>query len=109
MVPAQTSRNEGTNPRSGIVPQARISVERRSDGWLTVTIERARRRRFNIALDELPALLAKLAPYCQPVTVTRVPAAFCSVCGTALDGAGDCPAGCGARLPARIVLPGGAS
>ena len=109
MLPAQTSRNEGTNPRSGIVPQARITVERRSDGWLTVTIERARRRRFNLALDELPDLLAKLAPHCQPVTVTRMPAASCAVCGSPLDGAGDCPSGCGARMPARVTVTGGRS
>lgn len=109
MVPAKTPRNRDSGAASGTRPPARISVQPGPGGWLLVTIERARPRRFNIALDELPDLMGKLAPYCQPVTVTRQPAAYCAACGTALDSAGDCPAGCGARMPARVVLPGGAS
>lgn len=52
---------------------ARITSQARGDGWVTVRIERARVRSFNIATDEIPALVAELSKHVHPVTVTRRP------------------------------------
>jgi hypothetical protein len=55
-------------------PDARITSIDRGNGWVTVRLERrARPRSFNIATDEIPALLAELGKYVHPVTVTRLP------------------------------------
>jgi hypothetical protein len=38
---------------------------------VSVRIERARVRTFNVSTDEIPALIAELGKYVHPVTVTR--------------------------------------
>lgn len=51
----------------------RITSQDRGNGWVTVRIERNRVRTFNVATDEIPALIAELGKHSHPVTVTYLP------------------------------------